>query len=120
MSDVRKIAKNSNFTRDPKTGQCRFAKGTQIGRMPKKGFTLTDLNKMIAEFEMTGDKQILIKHYIEQLFKDNNLLARYMDKNIPTKTISELTGVDGSPLTFVIEKTYKQEESKGKQTESKE
>ena len=100
------IAKNSNFTRDPVTGQNRFSKGSQIGRMKKKGFTLDDLNKVVVEYEKTHDLTLL-KHYIEQLYKDNNLLSKYIDKNVPTKTINELTGKDGSPLTVTLRKvTY--------------
>ena len=109
MTDVPKVAKNSNYTRDPITNQNRFAKGHTIGRMKKKGFTLTDLNKVVVAYEKTHDNTIL-KHYIEQLFKDNNLLSKYIDKNVPTKTINELTGVDGSPIKYIIEKTYKQAE----------
>lgn len=108
------IAKNNNFTRDPVTGQNRFSKGSQIGRMKKKGFTLDDLNKIIVEYEKTHD-QTLLKHYIEQLYKDNNLLSKFIDKNVPTKVLNELTGAGGTPLTFIIEKTYPQtKEENGK------
>ena len=84
-----------------------FAKGNQIGRMKKKGYTLLDLTKVAMQYDKTHDISIL-KHYIEQLLADNTLLSKYIDKNVPTKTVNELTGVDGSPLTFIIEKTYKQ------------
>ncbi len=84
-----------------------FKKGTQIGRMKKKGFTLTDLNKVVVAYEKTHG-QTLLKHYINQLFKDNRLLEKYIDKNVPTKQINELTGKDGSPLTIIIEKSYKE------------
>ena len=80
-------------------GRNKFAKGNQIGRMKKKGFTLTDLNKLIRKYEEAHGTPIL-KHYIKQLFKDNNLLSKYIDKNVPTKNINELTGADGSPLTI--------------------
>jgi len=109
MTDVPKIAKNSNYTRDPITGQNRFAKGHQIGRMKKKGFTLTDLNKLIRKYEETHGKPIL-KHYIEQLFKDNHLLDKYIDKNVPTKTINELTGADGSPINITLKRIRYSEE----------
>ena len=89
-----------------------FAKGNQIGRMKKKGFTLTDLNKVIVEYEKTHEFTIL-KHYIEQLFKDNTLLGKYIDKNVPTKQINELTGADGSPLTVTLKKViYTDDEGK--------
>jgi len=101
MEDVNKIRENKNFTRDPITGQSRIAKGSTIGRMKKKGFTLTDLNKLVRVYEETHDKPIL-KHYVDQLFKDNRLLEKYIDKNVPTKTINELTGADGSPLTITL------------------
>ena len=99
MEDVNKIRENKNFTRDPITGQSRIAKGSTIGRMKKKGFTLADLNKVVVEYEKTHD-QTLLKHYIEQMFIDNNLLSKYIDKNVPTKTINELTGKDGTPLSI--------------------
>lgn len=83
----------------------RFAKGNKIGRMKKKGFTLIDLNKVVVEYEKTHEVTIL-KHYVDQLMKDNRLLDKYIDRNVPTKTINELTGADGSPLTFIVEKSY--------------
>lgn len=86
-----------------------FAKGNKIGRMKKKGFTLTDLNKVIVAYEKTHDQTIL-KHYIEQLFKDNTLLSKYIDKNVPTKQINELTGADGSPLEVTLKKVVYSEE----------
>ena len=107
MTDVNKIRENKNFTRDPITGQSRIAKGSTIGRMKKKGFSLTDLNKIVMQYEKSHDLPIL-KHYIDQLYKDNNLLSKYIDKNVPTKTINELTGADGSPIRYIIEKTYEQ------------
>ena len=109
MTDVSKITKNHNFTRDPITGQNRIAKGNTIGRMKKKGFTLTDLNKVVVEYEKTHD-QLLLKHYIKQLFTDNNLLSKYIDKNVPTKQINELTGKDGTPLTVTLKKVIYSEE----------
>ena len=71
-------------------GRNRFAKGNKIGRMKKKGFTLTDLNKVVVAYEKTHDQTIL-KHYIEQLFKDNRLLDKYIDRNVPTKQELEIT-----------------------------
>jgi len=109
MTEPNKIRENkANFVQTPNGS--RFAKGSQIGRMKKKGFTLTDLNKIVVEYEKTHDLPLL-KHYINQLFTDNNLLGKYIDKNVPTKTINELTGADGSPLTVTLKKViYKEEE----------
>ena len=96
-------------------GRNRFAKGNKIGRMKKKGFTLDDLNKVVVEYEKTHD-QTLLKHYISQLYKDNTLLGKYIDKNVPTKTINELTGADGSPLTVTLKKViYSDDEKKDAQ-----
>jgi len=108
MSANLKISENPNFTTNEK-GQSRYAKGNQIGRMKKKGFTLTDLNKVIVEYEKTHEFTIL-KHYIEQLFKDNTLLGKYIDKNVPTKTINELTGADGTPLNITLKRIRYSEE----------
>ena len=102
MDDVCKITENhknnDNFERFP-DGRNKLKKGNTIGRMKKKGFTLADLNKVVIEYEKTHELPIL-KHYIEQLYKDNNLLSKYIDKNVPTKNINELTGKDGTPLTI--------------------
>jgi len=74
-----------------------FKKGTQIGRMKKKGFSITDLTRVAMEYDKTHDLTIL-KHYIEQLFVDNRLLDRFIDRYVPTKNINEITGKDGEPL----------------------
>jgi len=74
-----------------------FKKGTQIGRMKKKGFNITDLTKVAMEYDKTHDLTIL-KHYIEQLMVDNRLLDKFIDRYVPTKNINEITGKDGEPL----------------------
>ena len=110
MTDSGKILKNQEKIHDIlPNGQKRFTKGNQIGRMKKKGFTLTDLNKLVRVYEEAHDKPIL-KHYVDELFKDNRLLEKYIDKNVPTINKNELTGVDGSPLTFIVEKSYNKPE----------
>ena len=76
-----------------------FANGNKIGRMKKKGYTLADLTKVAMQYDKTHDESIL-KHYINMLFSDNRLLENFINKYVPTKTINELTGKDGSPLTF--------------------
>lgn len=89
----------------------KFALGNAIGRMKKKGFTLTDLNKLVRKYEeATGD--VLLKHYIGQLFKDNKLLEKYIERNVPTKQIGELTGKDGSPLSVTLVETVYDESDK--------
>ncbi len=113
MSANLKKSENPNFTRNEK-GQSRYAKGNTIGRMKKKGFTLTDLNRVVMEYEKTHELPIL-KHYIEQLYKDNNLLSKYIDKNIPTTTKNELTGADGSPLTVTLKKVIYTDDNKDKE-----
>jgi len=85
-----------------------FAKGNKIGRMKKKGYTLADLTKVAREYEKTHDQTIL-KHYIEQLFKDNKLLEKYIDRYVPPKQINELTGKDGAPLTVTLKKVIYEE-----------
>ena len=111
MEDPSKIGENrANFVMTPKGS--KFAKGCQIGRMKKKGFTLTDLNKLVRKFEEANGTPIL-KHYTEQLFKDNTLLGKYIDKNVPTK--NEFSGPGGEPLAFIIEKTYQGEDDKSNQ-----
>lgn len=89
----------------------KFIKGNVIGRMPKNGFTLNDLNKLVLEFEKSPENKrgALLKHYIKRLFKNDHLLAKYLDKNIPSK--NELTGADGGPISITLnEITYKEPE----------
>ena len=107
MADVEQITKNQNFTKDPKTGQNRLAKGNRIGRMKKKGYTIKDLTDTALAYDKTYDITIL-QHYIAQLMKDNQLLKDFINKYVPTTTKSELTGADGSPISFkfIIEKSY--------------
>ena len=108
-----------NRIKDLRNKDGTFKKGTQIGRMKKKGFTLTDLNKLIRKYEKTeSDGNTLLKHYIEQLFKDNRLLEKYIDKNIPT--INELTGAGGEPISITLrEIIYGKEGEEGKSGEAK-
>ena len=98
-----KSGRNTNFNERGK-----FIEGNVIGRMPKNGFTLTDLNKLVKEFEKSPQNKrgSLLKHYIKRLYKNDRLLAKYLDKNIPTK--NELTGPDGGPVSVVLnELVYK-------------
>jgi len=99
-----KIDRNKDFD-----NKGHFAKNNKVGRMKKKGYTLLDLTKVAMQYDKTHDVAIL-KHYIEQLFIDNRLLENFINKYVPTKTISELTGAGGEPISFkfIIEKTYKQ------------
>ena len=98
MTEPSKIGENQgNFILTPKGS--KFAKGNQIGRMKKKGFSLTDLTKVAMEYDKTHDLTIL-KHYIEQLFVDNRLLDKFIDRYVPSKTISEITGAGGGPITY--------------------
>jgi len=56
---------NNNFTKDKRCNNGNsFAKGNTIGRMKKKGFTLTDLNKVVVAYEKTH-KVTILKHYVE-------------------------------------------------------
>jgi len=97
MTDNLKIGENRII--DLRNPDGTFKKGTQIGRMKKKGFSLTDLTKVAMEYDKTHDLTIL-KHYIEQLFVDNRLLDKFIDRYVPSKTISEITGAGGGPITY--------------------
>jgi hypothetical protein len=67
--------------------------------MKKKGYTLNDLTKVVIEYDKTHDLTIL-KHYINQLFIDNRLLDKFIDRYVPSKTINELTGANSGPITY--------------------
>ena len=90
----------------------KFIKGNIMGSMPKKGFNLTDLNKLVTEYEGSKEnkKGTLLKHYIKRLFKNDRLLAKYFDKNIPSKT--ELTGADGEPLSVILREVVYKDDNK--------
>ena len=89
-----------------------FAKGNKIGRMKKKGYTIKDLTNTAIEYEKTHDLTIL-KHYIEQLFKDNKLLEKYIDRYVPPKQINEHSGLDGLPINVTLnEVIYEDPEKK--------
>ena len=94
-----------NPSKSDRTEHGYFAKGNQIGRMKKRGYTRDDLTKVAIEYDKTHEDSIL-KHYINMLLSDNRLLENFINKYVPTKTINELTGVDGTPLHFIIEKSY--------------
>lgn len=97
MSDKpQKITENFNRFED---GRNKFAPGNQIGRMKKRGYTLLDLTKVAMQYDKTHDETIL-KHYINELSKDNRLLENFINKYVPTKTINELTGAGGGPITY--------------------
>jgi len=70
-----------------------FAKGNTIGRMKKKGYTINDLTKVAIEYEKTHDNTIL-KHYIEQLFKNDKLLDKFVDRYIPP-VLKQQVDIDG-------------------------
>ena len=109
MGKSQNIPNDPNYTIGENSKRRLFAKGNKIGRMKKKGFTLADLNRVVVEYEKTHDNTIL-KHYIEQLFIDNNLLSKYIDKNVPTKNINELSGPGGSPINYIIKLAYSESE----------
>ena len=97
-----------------KNGHRVLAKGNQIGRIKKRGYTILDLTKVALQYDKTHDETIL-KHYIEQLLKDNRLLENFINKYVPTKNISELTGAGGEPFSFkfIIER-YEDERNQNK------
>ena len=106
------LKKSENYTTNEK-GQSRFASGNKIGRMKKKGYTLADLTKVAMQYDKTHDDSIL-KHYINMLFSDNRLLENFINKYVPTKTINELTGKDGSPISITYKEVVYQEDDKDK------
>jgi len=101
MTDNVKIGENRII--DLRNPNGTFKKGTQIGRMKKKGYTLTDLTKVAIEYDKTHDLTIL-KHYINQLLIDNRLLDKFIDRYVPSKTINQLTGADGGPISITLHK----------------
>jgi len=106
MGDVSKVAKIAKDNFEVKNGRNCFAKGNDIGRMKKRGYVLEDLTKIAIQYDKAHPDESILKHYIKQLMEDNRLLENFINKYVPTKTINELTGVDGSPLTFIVEKSY--------------
>jgi len=105
----------ANPLKSDRTEHGYFAKGNQIGRMKKRGYTLLDLTKAAIQYEKTHDITIL-KHYLERLQTNDRLLENFINKYVPTKTINEFTGKDGLPLQFIIEKSYQGEDDKQQNT----
>ena len=101
----------ANPSKSDRTAHGYFAKGNKIGRMKKRGYTRDDLTKAAIAYDKTHDVSIL-KHYIEQLLSDNRLLENFINKYVPTKTINELTGADGSPLSVTLNKVIYEESTK--------
>ena len=100
----------------------RFKKGNILGSMPRDGFTLKDLNKLVLEYEKSSQnkKGTLLKHYVKRLFKNDKLLAKYLDKNIATKNINQFTGADGGPLNITLnELIYGKEPKKDNKDQDK-
>jgi len=119
MGDVGKVAKIAKDNFEVKNGRNCFAKGNNIGRMKKRGYVLEDLTKIAIQYDKAHPDESILKHYIKQLMEDNRLLENFINKYVPTKTINELTGVDGSPLTFIVEKSYNNDKPKEEDTEKK-
>ena len=82
-----------------------FKENNTVGRFPKK-LTITYLTKLIRKDEKLhpGKKPILL-HYKERLYKNDNLLAKFMDKYLPTINRNELTGAGGEPININLIKT---------------
>ena len=109
MSKSQNIPNDPNYTIGENNKRRLFAKGNQIGRMKKKGYTIKDLTNTAIEYEKTHDLTIL-KHYIKQLFKDNKLLEKYIDRYVPPKQINEHSGLDGLPINVTLNKVIYSEE----------
>lgn len=97
----------------------KFKEGNVIGRMPKTGYNLNHLNKLILQFEQSKEnkKGSLLKHYVKRLFKNDKLLAKYMDKNIATK--NQLTGLNDGPISVTLNELIYKENSKDPETPAK-
>ena len=91
-----RFIKEDNFEKNGK-----FKKGNIIGTFPKTGLTLKHLTKLVMEYEKTKDHSLL-EHYAKRLYKNDQLLAQFIQKYVPQKTINELTGADGSPLSVTL------------------
>jgi hypothetical protein len=90
------MGKSQNIPKDNfevKNGRNSFAKGNTIGRMKKKGYTINDLTNVVMEYEKTHNNTVL-KHYIEQLFNNNKLLDKFIDRYIPP-VLKQEVDVDG-------------------------
>ena len=104
-----------NYNKLP-NGQLRLKKNNKVGRFPKK-LTLTYLTKLIRKDEKTyPDKKKLLEHYLERLRRNDNLLAKFMDKYLPTINRNEIIGAGGEPINFkfIVEKTYENKGNKDK------
>jgi hypothetical protein len=91
MENERLSADKREFREKNFTPNGKFKKGNIIGRFPKV-LTLTYLTNLIKKDERVHpDKVPLLKHYLERLRRSDILLAKFMDKYLPTLQELEVT-----------------------------
>lgn len=110
------LMENKIIKRDEKG---RILPGSKLAPAKRKR---SDTEKLRLALKRAGKKQDPpIKWWdkvAEKAFVDKEIMKTVVNKLVPT--VSELTGLDGSPLTFIIEKTYeKPKEEKTEKTEEK-
>ena len=101
-----------NFTRDPKTGQNRLAKGNTIA---KKRRNRTQTDKLLLALKNAGEKRgkKFWEVVADKAFIDKEIMKTVVNKLVPN--ISELTGAGGEPFNFnfIIER-YEDERNQNK------
>lgn len=104
--DIR--SENEKYRNDNGT----FKEGNKFGSFPRK-LSLNYFTRFIRKDEkLHPGKKTLLRHYKERLYRNDNLLAKLMDKYMPTTTINELTG-GGEPINInIIKKIYSLQENK--------
>lgn len=101
----KKIAENRQYREKPTDRDERgyFAKGNQIGRMKKRGYTLNDLIKAMRQYEKEKGLSFL-EIYLDKVTKDNRLMDSLMNRFIAQKNETNLTG--GLNLNIEVNKKY--------------
>jgi len=90
----------------------KFTKGNHFGCILKRGYSLLDITKAAMRYDKTHEDTIM-KKYIERVSKNDRMLENFVNRYVPTKTINELTGADGTPLTVTLKKViYTNDEGK--------
>ena len=100
-------AENHNFTRDPKTGQNRLAKGNTIA---KKRRNRTQTDKLLLALKNAGKKRgkKFWDIVADKAFIDKEIMKTVVNKLVPN--ISEISGIGGEPIAINLIKTIYSEE----------
>lgn len=110
MEEIDNIIKPSNGKNPQRDKNGKFCAGNTAA-IGNKHISKTMLLDAIAKVEKKRRLPFLEK-LVEMAYRNPQVMIAIIKKFIPDISLTELTGAGGSPLTFIIEKTY-QKDDKG-------